>query len=118
MDEKTLPFADYTSPDWSDVLIDALHIAIADKLEKNPRLIGIVVHNLSIWRRRHPEQQRLVRQWKVIVYTWEFADILRFLREPSADARQMRRMSPFCGILTAEEIAGTCVAVSESRRSA
>jgi hypothetical protein len=30
----------------------------------------------------------------------------------------MRRMSPFCGILTAEEIAGTCVAVSEGRRSA
>jgi len=46
----------------------------------------------------------------MIVYTWDFSDILSFLREASPEARDLRRMSPFCGILTAEEIARTVVA--------
>lgn len=112
MDDKILPFAGCTSPDWSDLLIDRLHFAIADKLEQNPRLLGIAVHNLSVWRRQHPEQRKLIRQWKIIVYTWEFSEILRFLRDPAPDARKLRRESPFCGILTADEIAGTLLTAS------
>lgn len=102
--------ADRTDPDWSDALIDALHVAIADKLAHNPRLLGIAVNNLSIWRRQHPEQRAMVRRWKIIVYTWEFADILAFLRSPAPEARELRRMSPFCGILTPHEIAQAVVA--------
>lgn len=118
MDEKILPFVDVSSPGWSDALIDALHLAIADKLEHNPRLLGIAVHNLSVWRRRHPEQRQVIRQWKIVVYTWDFADILRFLRDPSPDARKLRRESPFCGILTPEEIASAVLAASTRRRTA
>lgn len=110
MPAKPVKLSDYTSPDWSDLFIDALHLAIADKLEQNPRLLGIAAHNLSLWRRNHPEQRSLIRQWKMIVYTWDFSDILSFLREASPEARDLRRMSPFCGILTAEEIARTVVA--------
>lgn len=47
----------------------------------------------------------MVRRWKIIVYTWEFAEILAFLRSPAAEARELRRVSPFCGILTPHEIA-------------
>lgn len=109
MEAMPVQLSDYAAPDWPDALIDTLHAAIASKLEQNPRLLGIAVHNLSIWRRRHPEQRNLIRRWKVIVYTWDFDDILGLLRDASADARRLRRESPFCGILTPEEIARACM---------
>jgi|GEM_PF-2839638 len=118
MNTSQVSFAEYCSPDWSDALIDALHLAVADKLERNPRLLGIAVHHLSLWRRHHPDQQRLVKQWKVIVYTWEFPDIMKYLRSPAPEARALRRMSPFCGILTAEEIAHACHASLRSQVTA
>ena len=63
--------------------------------------------------------KRHVRQWKMIVYTWEFEDIVAFLRDPSPTARALRRFSPFCGLLTAAEIAATYSrAVDDSRRKA
>ncbi len=101
-------FSEISTPDWTDCLIDRLHEAIADRLVENPRLLGIAVQNLSLWRRKHPEKRALVRQWKLIVYTWEFSEIIAFLRDTSPKARLLRRESPFCGILSAHEIVQIC----------
>ena len=104
---KLIELSAYQRPDWTDVFIDTLHKSIADKLCEKPQLLGIVLHNLSVWRRQYPEMKRHVRHWKLIVYTWEFDDIVAFLRDPSSTARELRRFSPFCGLLTAAEIAAT-----------
>ena len=104
---KLIDLSEYQRPDWTDLFIDTLHKAIADKLSEKPQLLGIVLHNLSVWRRQYPDMKRHVRQWKMIVYTWEFEDIVAFLRDPSPTARALRRFSPFCGLLTAAEIAAT-----------
>ena len=104
---KLIDLSEYQRPDWTDLFIDTLHLAIADKITEKPQLLGIVLHNLSVWRRQFPEMKRQVRRWKLIVYTWEFEDIVAFLRDPSPTARELRRFSPFCGLLTAAEIAAT-----------
>ena len=104
---KLIELSEYQRPDWTDLFIDTLHKAIADKLSDKPQLLGIVLHNLSVWRRQYPDMKRHVRQWKRIVYTWELADIVAFLKDPSPAARELRRFSPFCGLLTAAEIAAT-----------
>ena len=114
-----IDLSEYQRPDWTDLFIDTLHLAIADKITEKPQLLGIVLHNLSVWRRQFPEMKRQVRRWKLIVYTWEFEDIVAFLRDPSPGARELRRFSPFCGLLTAAEIAATYSrAVLDARRKA
>ena len=116
---KIIELSQYQHPDWTDLFIDTLHRAIADKLADKPQLLGIVFHNLSVWKRQYPEMIAHIRQWKRIVYTWEHADIVAFLKDPSPSARELRRFSPFCGLLTAAEIAATySQAVREVERKA
>ena len=102
---KVIELADYHHPDWTDLFIDTLHKAIADKLADKPQLLGIVCFNLRVWKRQCADPKGHLRQWKRIVYTWELADIVAFLKDPSPTARELRRFSPFCGLLNAAEIA-------------
>lgn len=104
---KVIALSEYQRPDWTDLFIDTLHNAIAEKLAGKPQLLGIVFHNLSVWKRQYPDMIAHVRQWKRIVYTWELDDIVAFLKDPSPAARELRRFSPFCGLLTPAEIAAT-----------
>lgn len=104
--DKIVEFSRCREPQWIDVMCLELHVRIAAKLRQQPSLLGIAVENLRHWKASAtPETQPLFRQWKLITYTWTLEEILDFLVADTTEARRLRRLSPFCGILTPEEIA-------------
>lgn len=104
--DKIVEFSRCREPQWIDVMCLELHVRIAAKLREHPSLLGIAVENLRHWKASAtPETQPILREWKLITYTWTLEDILDFLVADSVESRRLRRSSPFCGILTPEEIA-------------
>ena len=92
------------SPDWMDAVNRNVHGLIADKIRRQPHLLGIALENLRRWKRSaEPSAQPILRRWKLILLTWEFEDILQFLSSPSVEAARLRQISPCCGILTEPE---------------
>lgn len=89
---------------WVDEINTALHGAIASKLRRRPNLLGIALQNLRLWRREADAGTRTgLRQWKLILLTWTTEEIAEFLVTRSEYAVRLRRLSPFCGVLTPEE---------------
>ena len=104
--QKLIDFAHHRESDWIDVLSLQLHVVIAEKLRADPDLLGIPLVNLRIWKRTaSPEMKVMLRRWKLILMTWEPDDIAKFLVSDSKESRELRRCSPFCGILNPREIA-------------
>lgn len=104
--QKLIDFADHREADWIDILSRELHFLIAAKLRSDPELIGIPLYNLRLWKRTaSPETKVLLRRWKMILMTWPPEEIIEFLTCDTPQSSELRRCSPFCGILTPQEIA-------------
>src|SRR5215207_4806443 len=117
--QKLIDFADHRQADWIDILSRELHILIAAKLRKHPNLLGIPLYNLRLWKRTaSPETKLLLRRWKLIVMTWPPEEIVEFLTADTPQSIELRRCSPFCGILTPKEIATVWQASSDSTKIA
>ena len=104
--QKLIAFAGHRESDWIDILSRELHVLIAAKLRENPDLLEIPLFNLRLWKRTASvENKVLFRRWKMILMTWPPDEIVEFLTTDTAESRALRRCSPFCGILTPQEIA-------------
>lgn len=106
LSQKLIEFAHHRQSDWIDRLSLELHVLIAAKLRQNPDLLGIPLYNLRIWKRTAaPETKLLLRRWKLILMTWQPEEVIDFLVSDTPQSIELRRCSPFCGILTPQEIA-------------
>jgi hypothetical protein len=104
--QKLIDFADHRESDWIDLLSRELHVLIAAKVREDPNLLGIPLYNLRLWKRTaNPETKLLLRRWKLILMTWPPAEIVAFITSDTPESKELRRCSPFCGILTPQEIA-------------
>jgi len=104
--QRLVDFAHHREADWIDILALQLHVAIAAKLRKDPNLLGIPLHNLRHWKRTADPTTKLhLRRWKLILMAWPLDEILDFLVADTPESRELRKCSPFCGILNPHEIA-------------
>jgi len=117
--QKLIAFAHHRDADWIDILSRELHVLVAAKLRDDSNLLGIPLYNLRIWKRTAtPEMKLLIRRWKLILMTWSPEEIVEFLTSETVEARTLRRCSPFCGVLTPQEIASVWQASAGVARSA
>jgi transcriptional regulator with XRE-family HTH domain len=80
-----------------------LHRAIARRLERSPeRVMARALGTLSLMREKHPEAEQLFREWEVIL-SRPVSELARALTDPSPWSRELRQVTPFAGVLTAEE---------------
>ena len=81
-----------------------MHVAIARKIDRDPRLVGIARRNLARWAKDRPGEP--VPRWRRVWVAhlrrpWpEVAALMTALTE---DGAQLRQSSPFAGVLTADE---------------
>ncbi len=117
--QKLIDFAHHRQSDWIDILSLELHVLIAEKLRQDDNLLGIPLYNLRIWKRTaSPEMKVMIRRWKLILMTWKPEEIIEFLVSDTHESRELRRCSPFCGVLTPHEIATVWEASNGRRKSA
>ena len=80
-----------------------LHRAIARQLERFPEeVLARARDTLSLMRRKHPEAGQLFREWEVILDR-PVSELVSALIDPSSHGRELRQVTPFAGVLTAEE---------------
>jgi len=83
-----------------------LHRAIARRLEESPELVlARAQDTLLLMRGKHPEAEQLFREWEVLLDR-PVSELLPALIDPSPRGRELRQVTPFAGILTAEERTG------------
>jgi len=80
-----------------------LHRAIARRLDRYPEaVLARARATLSLMRKNHPEADQLFREWEVILDR-PIPDLVEALTDPSSWGRELRHVTPFAGILSAEE---------------
>ena len=80
-----------------------LHRAIARRLERSPEeVLARARDTLSLMRSKHPEAGQLFREWEVILDR-PVSELVTALIDPSSHGRELRQVTPFAGVLTAEE---------------
>ena len=89
---------------WVDEINWTLHLAIAEKLRCQPHLLGVALQNLRAWKSvADPATREVLRRWKLLLLSSTPEEIGDWLTNRSREATQLRRDSPFCGLLTPEE---------------
>ena len=80
-----------------------LHHAIARRLERDPEaVLARAWTTLSLMRKKHPEAEQLLREWAVILDR-PLPELVEALIDPSSWGRELRQVTPFAGVLSAEE---------------
>jgi hypothetical protein len=117
--QKLIDFAHHRQSDWIDILSRELHVLIAEKLRNDQNLLGIPLYNLRLWKRTaSPEMKIMIRRWKLILMTWKPEEIIEFIVSDTNESRELRRCSPFCGVLSPHEIGSVWEASSRSQKLA
>jgi transcriptional regulator with XRE-family HTH domain len=81
----------------------AFHRAIADRLREEPeRVLDCARRQLRLLARSHPHAARMLRRWRCWLGL-PVAELISRMLDPGLDARDMRQVSPFAGVLTAQE---------------
>ncbi|MEX0619885.1 MAG: helix-turn-helix domain-containing protein [Pseudohongiellaceae bacterium] len=80
----------------------AFHRAIAEKVRLEPRCIILASDNLEKLLELHPGAQALLEEWDRWLQL-SSEQLLAEMLSPSPKAREMRHISPFSGILSAQE---------------
>lgn len=80
-----------------------MHAAIAQKIERDPKLLDVPRNNLKRWKARwENEAPAWYDEWcKIMDRPWP--EIAAIITEPSEDGARLRQSSPFAGVLTPEE---------------
>jgi hypothetical protein len=81
----------------------AMHAVIAEKIQRNPKLIETAHRNLERWRARwENEAPEWHREWTGIMQR-PWPEIAAIITEPSEEGARLRQSTPFAGILSAAE---------------
>ena len=81
----------------------AMHCRIAQKITRDPELLGIAKANLERWSAKSEDPQpRYLREWRQILER-PWPEIAELITSMSEDATRLRSSSPFAGVLTADE---------------
>ena len=81
----------------------ALHEAIANRLARNPQgVIARARNTLTLQRQLHPHAVPLLNQWADLL-DGPLANLITVLVDRSELARELRHVTPFAGILSAQE---------------
>ncbi len=90
---------------WHDQLGLLYHIAIAQKIRRDPALLDIARENLRRWLAAEPDAtpSQARREWQRILEHENVEDILRLMTDPAEAGHCRRQSTPFAGILTQEE---------------
>lgn len=81
----------------------AMHTVIAEKIQRNSKLLKVAHRNLKRWRARWEDQAPAWhREWSAIM-SRPWLEIAAIMTEPSEEGARLRQSSPFAGILSAAE---------------
>ena len=81
----------------------AIHRAIADRLIKEPHeVLGHARKNLSLMRERHPHAHSLFEEWCCIL-SHPVDEIITAVLDPGLHGRDLRKVTPFAGVLSTYE---------------
>ena len=81
----------------------ALHRAIADRLVESPRdVLEKAQRNLLLMQNRHPHAHSLLAEWGEILLK-PVDEIAVALLDPSLRGRDLRKVTPFAGVLSAAD---------------
>ncbi len=81
----------------------AYHQAIIEKLKHEPKaVLAKARQNLAIQSKKHPDVKKLFDHWKQWL-DFPMDDLIHCCLDSSVFARDMRQVTPFAGILSAEE---------------
>lgn len=81
---------------------------VADKIERDPKLLEIGLENIDRWIANGATQQYRLEEWRERIdrarqSEHAMAELLGILREDSEGAELLRDFSPFAGVLTTLE---------------
>ena len=81
----------------------AMHAVIAEKIQRNPKLLDVAHRNLERWRARWDDQAPAWhREWTDIMQR-PWPEIAAIITEPSEEGARLRQSTPFAGILSTAE---------------
>lgn len=81
----------------------AMHAVIAQKIERDPKLLAVPRDNLKRWKARwESEVPAWYEEWCAIMHR-PWSEIAAIITEPSEEGARLRQSSPFAGVLSAEE---------------
>lgn len=81
----------------------AMHAVVAQKIERDPKLLDIPRNNLKRWRARwEKEAPAWYDRWCAIMER-PWPEIAAVITEPSEESARLRQSSPFAGVLSVEE---------------
>ena len=82
----------------------AMHAVIAQKIEKDPKLLEVPRNNLKRWNARweNNEAPAWYDEWRGIMNR-PWLEIAAIITEPSEEGARLRQSSPFAGVLSAAE---------------
>lgn len=81
----------------------AMHVVIAQKIERDPKLLEIPRNNLKRWNARWENETPIwFAQWCGIMNR-PWTEIAAIITEPSEESARLRQSSPFAGVLSSEE---------------
>lgn len=81
-----------------------MHAVIAEKIERDPKLLDIARRNLERWRVRWSATPppAWFQEWSTLLRR-PWPEIAALITEPSEDAARLRQSSPFAGVLSRTE---------------
>lgn len=81
----------------------AMHAVIAQKIDRDPKLLDIPRNNLKRWNARwEKEPPSWYGEWRGIMNR-PWPEIAAIITEPSEEGARLRQSSPFAGVLSAGE---------------
>lgn len=81
----------------------AMHAVMAEKIQRDPKLLRVAHNNLKRWRERWEDQAPAWhREWSGIM-SRPWPEIAAIMTEPSEEGARLRQSSPFAGVLSVAE---------------
>jgi hypothetical protein len=81
----------------------AMHVMIAQKIERDASLLAVPRRNLERWFARwSDEPPSWMREWRALLER-PWSEIAGIITEPSENGARVRQSSPFAGVLTPAE---------------
>ena len=80
-----------------------MHCLIAQKINKDQKLLDVARRNIAAWSARYGEHvPPAIEEWRAILDR-PWPEIAALITEPGESAARLRQSSPFAGILTQRE---------------
>jgi hypothetical protein len=81
----------------------AMHAVIAEKIQREPKLLKVAHDNLKRWRSRWDDQVPAWYQEWLGIMKRSWPEIAGVMTEPSEEGARLRQSSPFAGVLSVAE---------------